>query len=243
SFALFFGAALAVTAFPVLARILADHGLTRTPLGLLAIGCAAVNDLAAWCLLAAVVGVARAEVGGSLLVTAGAAGFTALVVAVGRPAVARWAARYERRPVSDTAFAGVIAAALLAAAATEAIGVHAIFGAFLFGAVVPHDGRLAAAVARRLEAVVGVILLPAFFAATGMRTEIGLVSGAAAWAWCGAITLAATAGKVGGTYAAARLVGLGRRTAGGLGVLMNTRGLMELVVLTVGLDLGVIAPP
>src|SRR5205807_10106813 len=88
----------------------------------------------------------------------------------------------------------------------------------------------------------GGVLLPAFFAATGMRTEIGLVSGAAAWAWCGAISLAATAGKVGGTYAAARLVGLDRRTAGGLGVLMNTRGLMELVVLTVGLDLGVISP-
>jgi Kef-type K+ transport system membrane component KefB len=120
--------------------------------------------------------------------------------------------------------------------------VHAVFGAFLLGAVIPHDSALARTFTRRLEGVVTVLLLPAFFAFMGMRTEIGLVSGLNAWLLCGLITLAATLGKIGGTFAAARLTGLDGRTSAALGVLMNTRGLMELIVLNIGLDLGVISP-
>jgi Kef-type K+ transport system membrane component KefB len=136
----------------------------------------------------------------------------------------------------------VLVAVLLSALATEAIGIHAIFGAFLLGAIVPHDSRVAREVGRRLHDVVTVLLLPAFFAYTGMRTQIGLVSGAEQGLLCGVIIVAATAGKFGGTLLAARLTGLGWRTATSLGLLMNTRGLMELIALNIGLDLGVISP-
>jgi Kef-type K+ transport system membrane component KefB len=131
---------------------------------------------------------------------------------------------------------------LLAALATETIGVHAIFGAFLLGAVIPHDGELARSLERSLGDLATVLLLPAFFALTGMRTEFGLLAGVGQWALCGVIVVAATAGKFGGTYTAARLMGMDGRHAAGLGVLMNTRGLMELIVLNIGLDLGVISP-
>jgi K+:H+ antiporter len=136
----------------------------------------------------------------------------------------------------------VFGAVLLSALATEFIGIHAIFGAFLLGAVVPHDSAAGRAVAHKLEDVVTVLLLPVYFAFTGLRTEVGLVSGLGPWLVCGLIVLVATAGKFGGTLAAARLTGLSWRDGVALGVLMNTRGLMELVVLNVGLDLGIISP-
>ena len=133
-------------------------------------------------------------------------------------------------------------AVLISALATEWIGIHAIFGAFLLGAVVPHDSRLAREVTRKTHDVVTVLLLPAFFAYTGMRTQIGLVAGVEQWLICGAIIAVATAGKFGGALVAARCVGLDWRTSAALGVLMNTRGLMELIVLNIGLDLEVISP-
>ena len=120
--------------------------------------------------------------------------------------------------------------------------VHAVFGAFLLGSVIPHDGRIAREFTAKLNDPVTVLLLPAFFAYTGMRTQINLVSGWNNWLWCGAIILVATVGKFGGTLVAARLTGLRWRDAAALGTLMNTRGLMELIVLNIGLDLGVISP-
>jgi Kef-type K+ transport system membrane component KefB len=131
---------------------------------------------------------------------------------------------------------------LLSALTTEAIGIHAIFGAFLFGAVIPHDSLVARELAHRIEGLVTTLLLPAFFAFTGMRTQISLVSGLEAWLICLAIIGVATLGKFGGTWLAARAMGLGRRDSAALGILMNTRGLMELIVLNIGLDLGVISP-
>jgi Kef-type K+ transport system membrane component KefB len=242
SFALFLGVALSVTAFPVLARILQDRRLERTELGVLALGCAAVGDVTAWCLLAFVAGVAQAQVGGALLTAALALAFVLLMLGAARPLAKSAARRCEPGPLGAGAFAGVLAAVLLAALASEAVGTHALFGAFLLGAVTPHDSRLAREVGRKLHDVVTALLLPAFFAYTGMRTRIGLVAGWDQWLWCGLILLVATAGKFGGTLLAARLTGLGWRTAAALGVLMNTRGLMELIVLNVGLDLGVISP-
>jgi Kef-type K+ transport system membrane component KefB len=159
-----------------------------------------------------------------------------------RPLARRFAARCDRDGLPRWAFALVLAALLLSALATDAIGIHALFGAFLLGAVVPHDSALAREFARRTEDLVTVLLLPAFFAFTGLRTEVGLLSGAEDWLVCGLITLVATAGKYGGSLAAARLAGLPWRTAAALGALMNTRGLMELIVLNVGLDLKVISP-
>jgi Kef-type K+ transport system membrane component KefB len=242
SFALFMGVALSITAFPVLARILGDRGLKKTELGVLALGCAAINDATAWCLLAFVVGVAQAQVAGALLVCALSLGFVVVMVVAVRPLARLFVRRCEDGPLTRGRVALVLVAVLLSALATEAIGIHAIFGAFLLGAVVPHDSRVAREVGRRLHDVVTVLLLPAFFAYTGMRTQIGLVSGAEQWLLCGVIIVAATAGKFGGTLLAARLTGLGWRTAASLGLLMNTRGLMELVALNIGLDLGVISP-
>ncbi|MET0214604.1 MAG: cation:proton antiporter [Vicinamibacterales bacterium] len=241
-FVLFMGVAMAITAFPVLARILADTGLTRTDLGRLALTCAAVGDVTAWCLLAFVVGVVQSRQGSALLPSVMTVGYIALMFVVVRPAVTGWCRRLEAHSIDRDVIAVVIVAALVSALITEWIGIHAIFGAFLMGAVIPHDSRLAHALEERIENLVTILLLPAFFAFAGMRTEIGLISNWTGWLTCAAIIVVATVGKFGGTLAAARLAGHEWRTATGLGVLMNTRGLMELIVLNVGLDLGVISP-
>jgi K+:H+ antiporter len=242
TFALFMGVAMSITAFPVLARILEDRGMMRTPLGGLALSCAAIDDVTAWCLLAAVIGVARAQVGEGIVVVAGTLLFIGFMVLVVRP-VARWTVgRWKAETLTPAALAVVFVALLLSALATEAIGIHAIFGAFLLGAVVPHDSSVARTFSNQLRPMVATLLLPAFFASTGMRTRIDLLSGADAWLVCGLIVLVATAGKFCGTAIAARVAGLDWRASSALGALMNTRGLMELIVLNVGLDLRVISP-
>ncbi len=244
SFALFMGAAMAITAFPVLARILTDRGLDKTDLGGLALGCAAADDVTAWCLLALVVGVAQADLGTAAWVIGGAIGFIALMFLAVRPLLRHVTRVWDTQPgaLPPLAVSGTFLAVLLAALTTEAIGIHAVFGAFLLGAVIPHDGRIAREFTAKLHDPVTVLLLPAFFAYTGMRTQINLVNGWESWLWCGAIMLVATVGKFGGTLVAARLTGLRWRDAAALGTLMNTRGLMELIVLNMGLDLGVISP-
>ncbi len=242
NFALFVGVAMSITAFPVLARILTDLSLTRTELGVVALSCAATDDVTAWCLLAFVVGVAQAQLGKGLLVVAGTVAYIAAMLFIVRPLVVRLSRHPSAKRLSRTA-AGIVFVMLLASAlATELIGIHAIFGAFLLGALVPHDSDFARDFARRTEQIVTVLLLPAFFALTGMRTRIDLLTGVGPWVLCGVIVLVATLGKFGGTFAAARLTGLNLRDAAALGALMNTRGLMELIVLNIGLDLGVISP-
>src|SRR5262245_36557072 len=169
SFALFLGVALSVTAFPVLARILTDRGIDKTELGVLALSCAAIDDVTAWCLLAFVVGVAQAQVGGALVVFALSLAFIGVLVGLVRP-LAGYAVRWsEDRPVSPDLIAWVLVTVLLAALITETIGIHALFGAFLLGAVIPHDSRLARETGRRMRDVVTTLFLPAFFAYTGMR--------------------------------------------------------------------------
>lgn len=244
SFSLFMGVAMSITAFPVLARILTDRGLTRTDVGALALACAAIGDVTAWCLLALVVGVVQAQIGSSLLVSGWALTFILGMFAVVRPLV-KWASkRLDLRSGSlpPVAIVGGFVAMLAASLTTELIGIHAVFGAFMLGAVIPPDSRLAHEFTTKLRDPVLVLLLPAFFAYMGMRTEIGLVSGGQAWLMCAVIIVVATAGKFVGTWAAARLAGQSRRDSAAIGVLMNTRGLMELIVLNIGLDLGVISP-
>lgn len=241
SFALFLGVAMSITAFPVLARILTDTGMSKTELGVVALSCAAGDDITAWCLLALVVGVAQSKVHGAFTVIVGAVGYLIFMFLVVRPLVHRWLQRHDGLLTSGKT-AMVFIAVLVSALVTEAIGIHAIFGAFLMGAVIPHDSQLARQLIQKLEDVVTVLLLPAFFAFTGMRTQIGLMNDAGAWLMCGIVVAVATLGKFGGTLAAARLTGLGWRDGAALGTLMNTRGLMELVVLNIGLDLGVISP-
>jgi Kef-type K+ transport system membrane component KefB len=241
-FALFMGVAMSITAFPVLARILTDRGIHKTRLGVLAISCAAVDDVTAWCLLALMVSMAQSRVTGALVTIALTGGYIAFMFLVLRPLVQKAVRAQEvTQKLGKNAVAVVFVALLLSALATEYIGIHAIFGAFLLGAVIPHDSLLSRRLNEKLEDVVLVLLLPAFFAFTGMRTKIGLVSGLDHWLTCAVIIAVACAGKFGGSALAARMTGLGWRDAMSLGALMNTRGLMELVVLNIGLELGVIS--
>jgi Kef-type K+ transport system membrane component KefB len=242
SFSLFMGVAMAITAFPVLARILTDRGMTQSRLGAMALACAATDDVTAWCLLALVVGVAHAHVGAALWVIGLALAYIGFVFLAVRPAALHLAKRYDGDEPPPGVVAIIFVGLLISALATELIGVHAVFGAFLLGAVIPHDSSIARSFTHKLGGLVTIVFLPAFFAFTGMRTQIGLVSGWEAWLLCGLIMVVATAGKFGGAFVAARLTGLPWRESAALGILMNTRGLMELIVLNIGLDLGVISP-
>jgi Kef-type K+ transport system membrane component KefB len=242
-FALFSGVSMAVTAFPVLARILTERGAHKSKLGVIALTCAAVDDVTAWCLLALVVGVASTRMGGGLVTIGLSVVYITGMLVVVRPGIQKLVALQDRRgDMGKGVLAIVFVGMLLSALATEYIGIHAIFGAFVLGALVPHDSRVARALGNKLGDVVVVLLLPAFFANTGMRTKIGLVSGPGEWAMCALITLVACAGKFGGSSIAARLSGMRWTDSAAIGILMNTRGLMELVVLNIGLDLRVISP-
>jgi Kef-type K+ transport system membrane component KefB len=243
SFALFLGVSMSITAFPVLARILDDRGLQRTPIGVMALTCAAIADVMAWCMLAFVVSVSEATPRGAVLTVTLTALYIALMLTVGRRLAGAVIARLDAsRDIGQQTVAVVLVAVLLSAVATEFIGVHAIFGAFLLGAILPHQSAVARHVPERIEDVVRILFLPAFFAFTGLRTEIGLVETADDWLMCAVIIAIATAGKFGGTALAARLTGIAWRDSAALGILMNTRGLVELIVLNIGLDLGVITP-
>ena len=242
-FAAFFAVAMSVTAFPVLARIIAERGLEKSPLGVMALTCAAVNDVAAWCLLALVVGFAAASPGRGFVTIGLSFVYVVSMLSVVRPIVRRISERQEaRNRVSHGAVLALLFLLLLSSLATVWIGVHALFGAFLLGAIVKAESRLARGITGRLEGVVSVLLLPVFFAFAGLRTELALVSGGRAWCLVALVVAAAFLGKLGGTGLAARATGMGWRRSAALGALMNTRGLMELVVLNVGLDLGIISP-
>lgn len=244
-FALFMGAAMSVTAFPVLARILTERKLMRTRVGAITLACAAVDDVTAWCILAGVVMIVRAGTGGLPLwaTVAGSLVFIAAMWFAVRPLLARLEARFHRRGgVSQDVLAVVLIVTLASAWTTEWLGIHALFGAFLAGAAMPKDPAFVRGLTEKLEDATVVLLLPLFFAFTGLRTTIGLVDGWEMWGYCALIVAVAVAGKFGGSTLAARATGLPWREAGALGVLMNTRGLMELVILNVGLDIGVISP-
>jgi Kef-type K+ transport system membrane component KefB len=241
-FALFLGISMSVTAFPVLARILADRRMQATPLGRIAITCAGVGDVTAWCLLALLVSVARADPSRVLVTIAAATVYFAGMVFVVRPLVGRWIREHDSSGLTRQAMSVVCVALLLATLVAETIGVGAIFGAFLLGTIVPAGSRISREMIDHLEDLVVVLFLPAFFAFAGLRTEVGLLSTAGHWMICGLIILIATIGKLGGSVLAARLTGMGWGDSAALGILMNTRGLMELIVLNIGLDLGVITP-
>ncbi len=242
-FALFIGVSMSVTAFPVLARILTDRRMTKTKLGTMALTCAAVGDVTAWCLLAFVVSVAQARLGGALTTIGLTLAYIALVVLVARPFILRWSRRVDRHAeLSQSVVSVVVILLLVSTLTTEYIGIHAIFGAFLLGVVIPHDSLIARELTHRLQDLVVVLLLPAFFAFTGMRTQIGLVGGLEQWGWCAVVIAVACLGKFGGSAVAAWFTGVPWRDSAALGILMNTRGLMELIVLNIGLDLKVLSP-
>ncbi|MEO6027783.1 MAG: cation:proton antiporter [Candidatus Binatia bacterium] len=244
SFTLFMGVAMSITAFPVLARILVERRLLRTKIGALAITCAAVDDVTAWSILAFVVSIVRAtHVGEAITTTILALVYIGVMLKLVRPLIERLAARSANKEgLSQNLVAATLLMLLLSSWITELIGIHALFGAFIFGAIVPKRDGFAQLLADKLEDLVVVLLLPLFFAYSGLRTEIGLLDTTSAWAMCGLIILVACVGKFGGRAVAARLTGLSWRESSVLGILMNTRGLMGLIVLNIGLDLGVISP-
>jgi Kef-type K+ transport system membrane component KefB/nucleotide-binding universal stress UspA family protein len=244
-FALFLGAAMSITAFPVLARIITENNLQRTRLGTLALTCAAVDDVTAWCLLAVAIAVARngSIDGQAFLTIIESLVYIGLMFTIGRWFLKRLS-RHHRRAgrlsqlLLAVIYMGVVGSALI----TEFIGIHLIFGAFLLGAVMPKDEELVRELAIKTEDFVLIFLLPIFFAYSGLKTEIGLLNRPELWLLCVLIIVVASAGKFIGAYVAARMSGIDKREASALGWLMNTRGLTELIVLNIGLELGVITP-
>lgn len=246
-FALFLGISMSITAFPVLARILTDRRLTHTGVGAVAITCAAVDDITAWCLLAGLILFVRASAAALPLwaVVGGSLAYVGVMVFAVRPAFAAFLAKRRREgaaPLSKDLLAVILLAVLASAWVTEHLGIHALFGAFLVGAILPRDDGLPAALAEKLEDLTVVLLLPLFFALTGLKTSVSLLSGGDHWLYAAIIMAVAVTGKLGGATVASRLTGMPWRDASAVGILMNTRGLMELVVLNIGLDLGVVSP-
>ncbi|QIQ04373.1 cation:proton antiporter [Streptomyces liangshanensis] len=242
AFVLFIAVSMSITAFPVLARILTDRDLYGTRLGSLAMACAAVDDVTAWCLLAAVVAVTTSGSPAEALTTAlMAAAFLGLMLLVVKPLMARWSARTAKS--ADSVVLVVLFSGLcLSALATDRIGVHALFGAFVFGVVTPRGSRAVERSGARLRAFAVPVLLPLFFVSTGLRTDVSLLAGdPVQWLWALAVLAVAVIGKWGGSTAAARAAGQSWRDALSIGALMNCRGLTELVVLNLGLELGVIS--
>jgi Kef-type K+ transport system membrane component KefB len=245
AFALFMGISMSVTAFPVLARILQERNLTRTFLGSTAITCAAIGDVTAWTILAFIVAFARSSsLVGCALNLVLVVVFIALMVGVVKPALTQWLG--ESRLTRDEPSRGTLAAAMCvtvgAALCTEAIGIHALFGAFLAGAIMPDTDGFRHKLGVRIENFSSVLLLPLFFAFTGLRTQVGLLNVWQGWLICLAIIAVATLGKLGGSVITARLTGMTWTDSLQLGALMNTRGLMELIVLNMGYDLGILSP-
>ncbi|MFF4841915.1 cation:proton antiporter domain-containing protein [Streptomyces collinus] len=242
-FVLFIAVSMSITAFPVLARILTDRGMYTTRLGSLAMACAAVDDVTAWCLLAVVAAVgASGSLQDAAFTALWSAVFLAVMLWVVRPLLARAAAR-AGRVVESTVLVALFCGLCLSAFVTDRIGIHALFGAFLFGVMTPRGSRTVEISAARLRAFTVPVLLPLFFVSTGLKTDIGLLGGdPTQWLWAGAVLVVAAFGKWGGSTAVARLAGEPWREAMSIGALMNCRGLTELVVLNLGLQLGVIGP-
>ncbi|MGW7046855.1 cation:proton antiporter [Streptomyces avermitilis] len=243
-FTMFVAVSISITAFPVLARILTDRGLYRTRVGTLAMTCAAVDDVTAWCLLAVVVAVAKSNSPFDAVTTAlSALAFTLFMYFALRPVLARWAARAERAYTDSVVLVVLFSGLCLSALATERIGVHALFGAFLFGVATPRGNRMIERQAARLQAFTVPVLLPLFFVTTGLKTDLSvLANDPRQWLWAAAVLAVAVLAKWGGGASAARLAGQNWRDALSIGALMNCRGLTELVVLNIGLSLGVIGP-
>lgn len=244
AFALFLGVAMSITAFPVLARIITEHNLQNTKLGTLALTCAAVDDVTAWCLLAVAIAVTRTNSMVGALPTI----FEALIYIVFMLTVVRWflqrlSKHYNRTGrLTQLVLAGIYMGVVASALITEWIGIHLIFGAFLLGVAMPKNAGLTRELAEKTEDFVLIFLLPIFFAYSGLRTQIGLLNTPELWLLCATVLGVAIIGKYVGTYAAARVCGISNREASALGWMMNTRGLTELIVLNIGLSLGVISP-
>jgi len=244
SFALFMGISMSITAFPVLARIVQERGIQKTKLGTVVITCAAADDITAWCILAAVIAIVKAgSFVSSLYIMALAVVYVVFMLKVIRPFLKRVGDLHaSRENLSKPVVALFFLTLVLSAYATEVIGIHALFGAFMAGAVMPENIKFRNIFIEKVDDVAVVLLLPLFFVFTGLRTQIGLLNDPYMWGITGLIILVAVTGKFAGSALAARFVGQSWKDSLAIGALMNTRGLMELIVLNIGYDLGVLTP-
>lgn len=257
---MFMGAAMSITAFPVLARILTERNLHKTKSGALALTCAAMNDVMGWCILAFVLAVAHMNgignegaarsagpghaIRSALKVLIFAAVYVVGMLFVVRKLLGQLQAHFNVRGYLSQSVLAIVFLLLIASSlATDTIGIHQVFGAFMFGAVMPKDSSFIKHLSEKVEDFTVLFLLPLFFAYTGLHTELGLLDSASLWAICGVIVLVAVLGKFGGVTIAARCFGMSWRQGSLLGVLMNTRGLMELIILNIGLTFGVLSKP
>ncbi len=244
SFGLFMGIAMSITAFPVLARIVQERGIQKTKLGTIVITCAAADDITAWCILAAVIAIVKAgSFVSSLYTIALAAGYVMAMIYMVKPFLKRIGDLHtSQETVSKPIVAIFFLMLILSSYATEVIGIHALFGAFMAGAIIPENVKFRSIFIEKVEDVAVVLLLPLFFVFTGLRTQIGLLDDPYLWKVAGLIILVAVTGKFFGSSIAAKFVGHNWKDSLTIGTLMNTRGLMELVVLNIGYDLGVLSP-
>lgn len=244
AYALFLGISMSITAFPVLARILQERGLTKTKLGAIAITSAASDDITAWCLLAMIIAIVKAgSIVSALTTIALSLAFVLFMLLVMRPFLHRVGSIYtNRESISRGIIAMVFIILLSSAWATEVLGIHALFGAFLSGVVMPPNMNFRKILVEKMEDVSVVLLLPLFFVYTGLRTELGLLNTPELWITCLIIIGFATFGKVAGASLSARYVGQNWKESLTIGALMNTRGLMELIVLNIGYELGILSP-
>ncbi|MDQ6528991.1 cation:proton antiporter [Flavobacterium sp. LHD-85] len=243
SFGLFMGIAMSITAFPVLARIVQERGMQKTKLGTIAITCAAADDITAWCILAVVIAIVKAgSLSSSLYVIGMAILYVIIMLKIVRPFLKRVGdLNATRESLNKPVVAIFFITLLISAYASELIGIHALFGAFLAGAIMPENNKFRNIFIEKVEDVSIIVLLPLFFVFTGLRTQIGLLNDPELWKVTGLIILVAVVGKFFGSALAAKFMGQNWKDSLAIGALMNTRGLMELVVLNIGYDLGVLS--
>lgn len=243
-FALFIGISMSITAFPVLARIIQERGMTNTNIGILSIASAANDDVTAWCIMAIVIAIARAGTFVSAFFTiAITVGYILFMFFILRKILEKIGKKYISNEIIGKSFVGFIFIIMvLSAVTTELIGIHAIFGAFMAGIIMPSDWRFRNVMIEKVKDVTLTLFLPLFFVYTGLRTQIGLINTPELWGVCAVFIFAAVAGKLGGCSLAARLTGETWRDSFVIGTLMNTRGLMELIALNIGYEMGILPP-
>ncbi len=243
-FALFMGISMSITAFPILARILQERGLTRTPLGTMSLTCGAIDDVTAWAILAAVIAIVKSGSMAGALTTIGLTGiYLVVMIYLVQPFLIRVGKVYiARETINKTLIALIFALLLISSYITETIGVHALFGAFIAGVIMPHNIDFKKNLVEKIEDISLVLFLPLFFAFTGLRTQIGLLNEGHLWLALFLVLTVAIVGKFGGSALAARFGGLSWKMALSIGALMNTRGLIQLIVLNIGYELGILTP-
>ncbi len=243
AFSLFIGITLSITAFPVLARIIRERNLTNTKLGVMSITAAAIGDVVAWCMLAFIIAIAKAgSVTSSIYTIIAAIAYAAAMLYIVKPLLAKMVMKSSDATMKRSVMAVIFSVLLLSAYCCEVIGIHALFGAFLAGAIMPADQHFRETFINKIEDVALVLLLPLFFVFTGLRTQVGLLNDPSLWGTCCLIIFVAVAGKFGGSALAARISGETMKESLSIGALMNTRGLVELVVLNIGYDLHILSP-